>query len=209
MASIMPNPDTLQDQFGTIDIYLFDQLLKGRVPAGGRVLDVGCHAGRNCHYLLKAGFDVHGIDADAEAIAKARRLAMQIRPEMNVDQFRVESLEGLSAPAESFDLVITIAVLHFAKSDTAFLAMLDACWRAVKPGGLFLCRLASNIGIEDKVEVVDGRVCDIPDGSRRYLVDEPMLLELTDRLGAKLLEPIKTTIVQSSRAMTTWVLGKG
>ena len=43
----------LQEQFGNIDIYLFDQLLRGRIGPGMRVLDAGCGGGRNLVYLLR------------------------------------------------------------------------------------------------------------------------------------------------------------
>jgi hypothetical protein len=42
----------------------------------------------------------------------------------------------------------------------------------------------------------------------RYLVDEPYLREWSERLGGQLLDPLKTTVVQHQRAMTTWVLRK-
>ena len=41
---------TLQDEFGNIDIYLFDQLLRARLRPGMRVLDAGCGGGRNLVY---------------------------------------------------------------------------------------------------------------------------------------------------------------
>ena len=40
----------LRSAFGEIDIYLFDQLLRGRFDARSRVLDAGCGDGRNVHY---------------------------------------------------------------------------------------------------------------------------------------------------------------
>ena len=54
-----------------------------------------------------------------------------------------------------------------------------------------------------------GRWHRLPDGSDRFLVDEAMLLEATERLGGRLLDPLKTTNVQNLRCMTTWVLEKG
>jgi hypothetical protein len=45
-------------------------------------------------------------------------------------------------------------------------------------------------------------------GAEWFLVDEPMLLAYTNELGAELVDPLKTTIVQSRRCMTTWVLRK-
>ena len=53
-----------------------------------------------------------------------------------------------------------------------------------------------------------GRRFLLPDGSERYLVDEALLLDLTERLRGELLDPLKTTIVQDQRCMTTWVLRK-
>jgi len=46
------------------------------------------------------------------------------------------------------------------------------------------------------------------DGSDRYLVDRATIEEWTRRLGARLLDPVKTTLVEELRAMTTWVLEK-
>ena len=48
----------------------------------------------------------------------------------------------------------------------------------------------------------------LPDGSERYLVDEAMLMRLTSTLGGMLVDPLKTTVVQDQRCMTTWVLRK-
>jgi hypothetical protein len=40
-------------------------------------------------------------------------------------------------------------------------------------------------------------------------VDEPLLLALTAELGGQLMDPLKTTVVQNQRCMTTWVVRKG
>jgi len=74
-------------------------------------------------------------------------------------------------------------------------------------GGLFFARLASNIGLEERIGA-GGRRVRLPDGSDRFIVDEAMLLERTERLGGTLLDPLKTTNVQQQRCMTTWCLGK-
>jgi hypothetical protein len=86
--------------------------------------------------------------------------------------------------------------------------MLRGSWKMLAPGGLFFCRLASSIGIADRVEQIAGRRHHLPDGSERYLVDEAYLLGWTGRLGGELIDPIKTTVVQNQRAMTTWVMRK-
>jgi hypothetical protein len=44
--------------------------------------------------------------------------------------------------------------------------------------------------------------------SEWFLIDEPMLLALTSERNAELVDPLKTTIVQGIRCMTTWVLRK-
>jgi hypothetical protein len=47
-----------------------------------------------------------------------------------------------------------------------------------------------------------------PDGIERYCVDEAFLMHLTKSLGAQLVDPIKTTVVQNQRCMTTWITRK-
>jgi SAM-dependent methyltransferase len=200
----------LEAEFGGIDIYLFDQLLRGRVRPGDRVFDAGCGSGRNLVYLLRAGFDVFAADEDPDAVAEVRTLAATLAPELPADHFRVEPLDRLSFPDGFATVVISSAVLHFARTDSDFDAMLDGCWRVLAPAGLFFCRLASSIGIEALiVPRGGGRRYLLPDGTERYLVDEALLMDRTRRLGGALLDPIKTTVVQGQRAMTTWVVRKG
>jgi SAM-dependent methyltransferase len=198
----------LAKTFGAIDIYLFDQLLRGRLVPGMRVLDAGCGSGRNLVYLLKSGFDVYATDASADAVDDAGTLAASLAPTLPADHFRVETIEHLSFPAASFDAVLSSAVLHFARDDAQFDAMVRAMWRVLRPGGLFFARLASTIGIEDQIRSISGRWSGLPDGSERYLVDAEMLTTLTRALGGTLLDPLKTTVVQDQRAMTTWVVRK-
>jgi tellurite methyltransferase len=203
----MPSPD-LESQFGQIDIYLFDQLLRGRIRPGMRVFDAGCGHGRNLIYLLRGGWEVFGSDADPTSVARVQRLAASLVPALPSTNFRVEPVERSTFTEAFADVVLSSAVLHFAQDDEQFLAMLHEMWRLLKPGGMLWCRLASSIGMEGRVRAIRGRWCVLPDGSERYLADEPMLVELTRALGGRLLDPIKTTVVQDQRAMTTWVLQK-
>jgi SAM-dependent methyltransferase len=198
----------LREQFGDIDIYLFDQLMRGRIEPGMRVLDVGCGGGRNLVYLLRRGFDVAGVDQDPDAVAHVRALAARLAPALPPDNFRVEAIEALSFPDASADVVIASAVLHFALGVAHFDSMLASIWRVLAPGGLLFARLASSIGIADRVQPVGGGRFRLPDGSDRFLVDERMLMEMGARLGGDLLDPLKTTVVQNQRAMTTWVVQK-
>jgi tellurite methyltransferase len=191
----------LEEQFGQIDIYLFDQLLRGRIRPGMRIFDAGCGYGRNLVYFFKEGYEVFGADADPRAIASIRGMTS-----LPADNFRVEDLEGLSFPAGFADVVLSSAVLHFARDDDQFRSMLRGSWSILKPGGLFFCRLASSIGMENQVKRISGRRFQLPDGSERYLVDEALLLQLTKELGGQLIDPLKTTVVQNQRCMTTWVI---
>lgn len=200
--------NTLAEQFGPIDVYLFDQLLRGRIEPDHRVLEAGSGGGRNLVYLLRAGYEVFAADADAAAIASVRRLAADLAPSIPEDHFRAEPVESMSFPDGIADVVLSIAVLHFAHDDAQFDSMLRGTWRVLRPGGLFFCRLASSIGMEDRVRPLDGRRHRLPDGSERYLVDQAFLLDATRSLGGELLDPIKTTIVQDQRCMTTWVVRK-
>jgi tellurite methyltransferase len=197
----------LADEFGNIDIYVFDQLLRGRIAAGQRIFDAGCGGGRNLVYLLRQGFEICGNDASAAAIAEVRAMAAAIAPESRPD-LRVEAIEQTSFPPDSADVVLASAVLHFARDDAHFEAMLRALWRTLKPGGLFFARLASSIGIADEVRPIGGGRYQLPDGSDRYLVDAAAIAEWTKRLGGVLIDPIKTTVVHRQRSMTTWVAAK-
>jgi tellurite methyltransferase len=198
----------LKEQFGDIDIYLFDQLLRGRIAPGMRVLDAGCGDGRNLVYLLSNGYDVAACDRDYAAVEMVRAMASRLAPDLPGGNFRVEPVEAMSFPDACADVVISSAVLHFADDEAQFDAMVDNMWRVLSPRGMLFCRLASSIGIEDRVQQTAGRRHRLPDGSERFLVDERMLLGMTARLGGTRLDPIKTTVVQDQRAMTTWVVKK-
>jgi len=198
----------LQAQFGQIDIYLFDQLLRGSIEPGMRILDAGCGSGRNLVYLLREGFEVFAVDSDGRAIEETRRLASALAPTLPADNFRVEPVEAMSFPDAFAEVVLSSAVLHFARDDDQFLSMLRNSWRVLKPSGLFFCRVASSIGMENQIKRISGRRFLLPDGSERYLVDEALIAKLTEELGGHLVDPLKTTVVQNQRCMTTWVMRK-
>jgi SAM-dependent methyltransferase len=201
----VPVSSDLRDTFGDIDIYLFDQLLRGRFDTRPRVLDAGCGDGRNLRYLLARGFDCHGLDRDVRAVDHVRHLAAAAGLDQVDSRFVVGDVDQLPWADAGMDAVICSAVLHFADDADHFHRMVHELWRVLAPGGLLFSRLASTIGIEHLVGPA-GRRVRLPDGSDRFVVDEALLMTCAGRLGARLADPLKTTVVQGMRAMTTWCL---
>ncbi|TAK17964.1 MAG: class I SAM-dependent methyltransferase [Acidobacteria bacterium] len=190
---------SLAQKFGQIDIYLFDQLLKDRIRSTDRVLDAGCGSGRNILYLMRMGCRVSAVDTNPDAVSGVRELAHELKTGLPDENFRIEAVENLSFDAEAFDVVLSSAVLHFARDAAHFRAMVDAMWRVLRPGGMLWVRLASSIGAPER------------SGGQAlftYLVTPEQLEQLTAELGGQLLDPIKTTLVHRSRSMTTWVVRK-
>ena len=201
------NSLNLQDWFGGIDIYLFDLLLKGRITPDMKVLDAGCGGGRNLTYFFRTGFDVSGVDQSAAALAEIQSRAAALAPNLPAENFRLEAVEKMSFNDATFDVVLSSAVLHFARDESHWREMVHEMWRVLKPGGIFFARLASTVGI-DGIRLIEGRRYHLPDGSERFLVDEEMLLRETESLGGQWLEPFKTVVVHHQRAMSNWILRK-
>ena len=195
-------------EFGQIDIYVFDQLLRGQITSSMRVLDAGCGAGRNSEYLMRCGAEIYGVDSDPNQIDRIRGVAAKAAPSLSSEHFRVARLDDLPFPDAYFDAVICSAVLHFSNDTTEFENAVSEMWRVLRSRGVFFARLASTIGIEGKVTKLRDRWYHLPDGSDRFLVDETYLLDISASLGAEQLDPLKTTVVQDARSMTTWVLRK-
>ena len=196
----------VQEQFGQIDIYVFDQILRGNIAPGMKVLDAGCGYGRNLVHLLRTGCEVYALDADAEGVDHVRALAAELAPGLPAENFRVGAIEKMPFASGFADVVLCNSVLHFAADETQFLAMVTELWRVLRPGGLLFVRLGSRIGME--FPMVRKHVYRIGDGSEWFLVDEGTLLRMTEQMEAVLVDPLKTTLVQDYRCMTTWVTRK-
>jgi tellurite methyltransferase len=197
---------TVQEQFGQIDIYVFDQILRGNIAASMRVLDAGCGFGRNLVHLLREGCEIFALDVDPEGVEHVRQLSASLKTGLPEDNFQVGSIEQMPFPSGFADVVICSAVLHFARDESHFRAMVAELWRVLRPGGMLFCRLGSRIGME--FEEVRDNIFVTGDGSEWLLVDEETLLDLTEELNGVLVDPLKTTIVQDYRCMTTWVVRK-
>lgn len=196
----------LQEQLGQIDIYLFDQILRGNITQGMRVLDAGCGDGRNIVYMLRERFEVFALDSNPDAVRRVSQLSESLGTGLPQENFRLGLIEQMPFASDSFDIVICNAVLHFARDETQFRSMLCELWQVLKPGGMLFARLGSRIGMDFPRS--RDNVFRMGDGSEWFLVDQEMLLDLTGELNGVLVDPLKTTIVQDSRCMTTWVLRK-
>ncbi len=141
-------------------------------------------------------------------IERIREVAAIAAPGLPADNFVVARLSDLAFPNDHFEAVICSAVLHFAEDEADCERMVAEMWRVLGPGGIFFARLASTIGIEALVTPQRGRWYHLPDGSDRFLVDESYLMRLSAGLGGTLVDPLKTTVIQNARAMTTWVMRK-
>lgn len=187
------------------DIYLVDQILKGRYNEGGKLLDAGCGNGRNISwFVLQPNFDIYAVDTNPAAIAHLKHAY----PSLKQGQLICTPVESLPFPGAFFDHIICSAVLHFAASKEHFLQMAGELNRVLKPGGSLFIRVASDIGIENKISPLgDGRFS-LPDGTDRFLLTRLLLEEVLNRFPMALAEPVKTTNVQDMRCMTTLVMIK-
>ena len=197
---------SVQEWFGQIDIYVFDQILRGNIAPGMCVLDAGCGYGRNLVHLLREGCEVFALDLDRDGVEHVRQLSAALGTGLPADNFRVGPIEHMPFPDAFADVVICNSVLHFARDEEHFSQMLAELWRVVRPGGMLFCRLGSRIGMD--FERLPGGRFIVGDGSEWFLADEEMLMEYSEKMDSVLVDPLKTTIVQDYRCMTTWVQRK-
>ena len=189
---------------GNTDIYLLDQIMKNRYKPGDLLLDAGCGTGRNLHWFMRNDFEAYGLDNNPQAVAEVRTQFSAVLP----DRFQVAKVEQMPFPSGFFDGIISSAVLHFAKNNAHFFAMLDEMHRVLKHGGSLFIRMATVIGIEDLVLPLGEGIYLLPDGSQRFLLTRPLLAQLISRHSFSYLEPFKVVNVNDTRCMSTMVLQK-
>ena len=107
----------------------------------------------------------------------------------------------------SMDVVISSAVLHFARDERHWHAMVREMWRVLAPGGILFARLATTVG-QPRLKALSGGRYVQPDGDTRFLVDHEQLLEVTTALGGSLVDPLKSSVVHDRRSMGTWAVCK-
>jgi SAM-dependent methyltransferase len=196
--------NSLQELVGDTDIYLLDQIMKGRYQQTDKILDAGCGKGRNLHWFLNEKMDVYGVDLNPGAINELKAAY----PSLPADRLQSYPVEHLPFENNFFDHVISSAVLHFANSISQFQGMLAEMVRVLKPGGSLFIRMTSDIGIEDKVKPSGDGVHIIPDGSKRFLLTRTLLADIPNKVPLSFIEPFKTVNVDDIRCMSTLVLQK-
>ena len=187
------------------DIYLIDQILKGRYNGGGKLLDAGCGRGRNISWFaLQPNIDIFATDTDPDAITHL----LQVYPSITPGQVKCGPVQSLPFPDTFFDHIICSAVLHFARNHEEFLQMFSELNRVLKPKGSLFIRVASDIGIENKILPLGGGRFSLPDGTDRFLLTKRIIEDVLNNFRLTLAEPVKTTNVQDVRCMTTLVMIK-
>ncbi len=195
---------TITDLLGNTDIYLIDQIMKGRYAKTDKILDAGCGEGRNMHWFIKNQIKIFGIDSNKEAILNLK-IQNPVCPPL---QLQVSLNDNLPFENHYFDHVISSAVLHFANSVVHFKAMISEMHRVLKVDGTLFIRMTSDIGIEDKVSYLGNGCYELPDGSVRFLLTRNLLEEIKGEYSFDFLEPLKTVNVDDLRCMSTLVLQK-
>ena len=188
---------------GKTDIYLLDQIIKGRYHNSEVILDAGCGSGRNLHWFYSNGFIIYGVDKKGDNIEALKKTYSNL-----AGNFSVSKVEEITFQDNFFKHIICNAVLHFAENETHFIKMFSELMRVLKPNGSLFIRVASDIGIENKIKHISDGVYILPDGTTRYLFTKTLYKKLIDTYKFKLLEPLKTVNVNDLRCMTTLVIQK-
>ena len=196
--------NSINQILGETDIYLADQIIKGRYQINDKILDAGCGTGRNLHWFLQNNISIYGIDTNEDVISNLKTKF----PLLPAERFQQSSIEKIPFENNYFDHVISSAVLHFADTTFQFYFMMAEMIRVLKPKGSLFIRMTSDIGIENKVELISNGVYNIPDGSKRFLLTRPILADLIQKYKLSFLEPLKTVNVDDIRCMTTLLLQK-
>jgi ubiquinone/menaquinone biosynthesis C-methylase UbiE len=200
-SNIYKNRMDLKQIIGTTDIYLLDQIVKNRYVFGDKILDAGCGSGRNIHWFYNNNFDVWGIDRDSQSVERI----MKLYPKL-AKNFSIAKLTQLPFRDDFFDHIICSAVLHFALKKKQFQAMFSELVRTLKPGGSLFVRMASDIGVENKISFIENGVYKLGDGTDRFLLTRKLLQDLMEIHSLSFLEPLKTTNVNDLRCMSTLML---
>ena len=170
----------LNKELGNADLLLIDQILKGRFHQDMRMLDAGCGEGRNMVYFIKNEFPVYGIDQNPEAVSMARLIARSVNKNYTVENIFSTSIEENPFPAEFFDVVFCINVLHFASNLKHFMTMVEALLKILRKGGHFYVGMeceSSDILEEARPSIYKRNMKSVPE---RFLMTKDLMKRMLD-----------------------------
>lgn|SRR5699024_102292 len=104
--------------------------MKKHVPAGGKILDIGCGSGYGTYKLHEAGFQAEGIDISKEMVA----LAIKHFNRENID-FHSGDMKQLPFSSEAYDGMMAINVFEWTDNPSV---ALNEMKRILKKDG-FIC----------------------------------------------------------------------
>lgn len=115
------------------------EFVRGHVKPAGRLLVIGCGAGRESLGFARAGYRVTGIDLAPAMVAAARELAAEAGLAI---EFRVQNATDVDEPHGSYDAVYLGSPLHHIPGRARRVAMLARMRRALAPDGVLLVIVA-------------------------------------------------------------------
>ena len=195
-------------QLGNIDIYLLDQLMRGRIHVDMKLLDAGCGQGRNSEFFIRNNYDISGFDKKEESLKELKNNIPNWNPDFNMNQFKLGTIENPPFQNQQFDFIISNAVLHFAESRKHFIQLFESMVHLLKPNGILWIRMCAKHTIESFAQHLGDDIYELPDDSTRYLLDLTVLAQLQQKHHLQLLDPFKTLNVSNIRTMSTIVLQK-
>lgn len=184
------------------DIYLIDQIFKGRYQNDDSVLFAGCGTGRNMAWFYNQNFNISAVDKNDETLAVVK----ETYP--NISSIVKGNLNGLHYKNENFNHIICSAVLHFAESEKEFDVWFKELIRVLKPEGSLFIRMTTNIGVQQTIKEIGKGIYYLKDETNRFLITRKKLEKLLLQFNLELIEPFKTTVVEDLRSMATIVLKK-
>lgn len=169
-----PNEPMLKAVFGSYSA------VPSRPQPGWRVLDVGCGFGNNMIPFADMGCECHGIEIDpkicsiAEGILASRGYKAKVVEGQN---------RALPYPDAHFDLLLSVATIHYESNEENVLAALHEFRRVTKPGGkVYIATAGPSHKIQQKAEVLGNhryriRDYDFRNGQEFFFFDNEKYLE--------------------------------